>query len=154
MFAASLTHFRCADGAPAEEVFRRIGVQAQGPLNRPPGVARWVLRQGGQVIEMPELPGARVSLPACGGPACAAWVVELVPTSDAAERLDDGTTEALGASFFVTVGSANRPRDVAAPGETRALTTRWTLDAPEGEVWVVLRDQRGGETVRGARVGR
>lgn len=149
---ATIAHFRCVGGAPAEEVFRRVTVRTDGALNRPPAVARWVLRQGAREVVLPDLPGGWVALPACAARGCAAWSVEVTPTEDAAESAGDGSMETLGVSFFVSAGATERPRDVALPGEVRALTTRWTLGEGSGELWVVLRDQRGGETVRGVRV--
>lgn len=85
---------------------------------------------------------------------CPALTVAVGPAAGASELGADGAREALMASFYITEGSLSRPRDVAAPGELRALTARLTPARVPGETecWVVLRDQRGGSTMRQARV--
>lgn len=147
-----LGHWRCADGGYAEEVFRRIAVTPAGPRNRPPGIAGWALTRGDAAVSLPLEGDAAVTLPPCDRAECGPWSLRVRPAEDAAETLPDGGREALSASFFVTSGSTDRPRDTASPGAPRELAVRWTPSRSSAAVWVVLRDQRGGETARGATV--
>lgn len=142
----------CA-GSTGVEAFRRVTVRAVGALNLPPAVASWSARVGATDAAL----GATTVLraPACDRN-CATWTVSLVPADGAAESIDGATAESLMASFAVSDGDMDPPRDVAAPGEVRAMTARWTPSrvpsAGEVTLATVLRDQRGGETVRMARV--
>jgi len=150
---ARLGHWRCDDNTPAEEVFRRVRVTAEGPRNLPPAIASWEFARGDASVAVPPGDDASVTLPGCEGASCGSWTVRVRPADDAAERLPDGGREGLSASFYVTSGTTDRPRDTASPMEVRGLAVRWTPgSAASSEVWVVLRDQRGGEAARGARV--
>jgi hypothetical protein len=134
-------------------VFRRVRVVLDGPRNRTPGIASWEFARGDAAVVVPAGEDASVTLPACGAGACGPWTLRVRPAEGAAEALPDGGREALSASFYVTSGETDRPRDTARPGETRALAVAWTPGAASSsEVWVVLRDQRGGESARGAAV--
>ncbi len=150
-FDTSLGHFACAGGAPAAEAFRRLVVHAKGKLNRPPEIERWELVRGALVVR-PEASGEFV-LPRCDRTPCGAWTVRVVP-NDRASEVTAGVPEALVASFYATAGTIDPPRDAAAPGEVRPMTSRWIVADGLGspQVGVVLRDQRGGESVRIGRV--
>ncbi len=147
-------HWRCSDGTPAEEVFRRIRVTADGPRNRAPVIASWEFARGDASVAVPAEDDASVTLPGCDGGLCGVWSVRVRPAGDAAESLPDGGRELLSASFYVTEGTTDSPRAFADAGGASELAVRWTPRAgvASAEVWVVLRDQRGGETARGARV--
>ncbi len=147
----ALGHWRCDDGSAAEEVFRRVRVTETEPRNRPPTIAAWGFARGDASVMVPSGDDASVTLPGCDAGACGAWTVRVVPAAGSAEALPDGGREALSASFYVTSGTTASPRDTANPGEERELAVRWTPGAsPSSSVWVVLRDQRGGEAARGA----
>ncbi len=145
-------HYRCAEGGAALEAFRRVGVRETGPLNRAPAIARVELSRGGEVEPVDEAGG--VALTRCDAGACEPWEVRVVPAPGASEATPEGPRESLVASFYVTAGAMSRPRDASGAGEERPLVARWSL-AP-GSVapsfGVVLRDQRGGESVRVGRV--
>lgn len=149
---ATIGHFRCAGGSAAAEAFRRIIVRVDGDLNRPPGISRWELARG-EVIVRADASG-EFALPRCDAGACGAWVLRVVPVEGAAEETSASQREALVASFYATGGAIDPPRDGAAPGEVRPMTSRWVIaDGAEGlRLGVVLRDQRGGESVRMGRV--
>lgn len=147
-----LGHWRCADGTPAEQVFGRVRVTETRARNRPPAIAAVTLARG-DVAFTPDAADSGVVLPGCDGGSCGPWVLRVRPETDAAEAIPDGGREALSVSFYVTSGSTDRPRDTARPGELRELTAQWTPGVEvRSEVWVVLRDQRGGETARGVTV--
>jgi hypothetical protein len=130
-------------------VFRRVTVRATGPLNRPPAIAAWT---AGSAVALDD--GATVTLPslnACAGD-CAAVTLTVTPAADAAEAFDGGS-ESLLASIYVSSGSVSPPRVVNDPGVTAPMVARWTpgrvvAGGEVARVWAVLRDQRGGETVR------
>lgn len=151
-FQRSLGHWRCDDGTWAEEVFRRVRVTQSEPRNRPPRIAMWRLAHGSTGVSVPLEEDASVTLPACAGRACETWTIRVLPTAGSAEALTDGGRESLSVSFYVTSGFTDRPRDTGQPGEEREFTTRWTPSRSPSSVWVVLRDQRGGECARGVRV--
>ncbi len=144
-------HFRCAGGLPAEEAFRRIVVRAEGELNEPPSILRWELVRADAIVR-PDAMGD-IALPRCESEPCGAWVVRVVPIEGAAETTGS-QDEALVASFYATAGELDPPRDAAAPGEVRPMTSRWVVAEGVGymQLGVVLRDQRGGESVRVGRV--
>mgnify|MGYP003338253312 CR=1 FL=1 len=109
-----------------------------------------MLARGDASVSLPLAGDAVVSLPPCAGSPCGPWTLGVRPAEDSAEALPDGGREALSASFFVTSGSTDRPRDTGIPGEVREFAVRWIPAGSSSTVWVVLRDQRGGETARGA----
>lgn len=147
-------HWRCSDGTYAEEVFRRIRVTADEPRNRTPAIASWEFARGDASVTVPAEDDASVALPGCESALCGVWSVRVRPAGDAAEPLPDGGRELLSASFYVTSGATDSPRAFADAGDVPELAVRWTPEAGvvSAEVWVVLRDQRGGEAARGARV--
>ncbi len=147
-----IAHWRCDDGSPAEEVFRRLRVTTVEPRNRPPAIASWEFARGDASVTVPAEDDASVALPGCERGLCGVWSVRVRPAGDAAESLPDGGTERLSASFYVTSGATDSPR--AFTSDVPELAVRWTPEAgvASAEVWVVLRDQRGGESARGARV--
>lgn len=129
------------------ESFRRISVRSEGPLNQPPAIARWTLHETSLTS-----PRASVSgLPRCASN-CPALTLSVVPSEGSAEATPEGPRETLLASFFTTGGRLEPPRDAAGPGELRPLTARFTppsIPLAEGlRLWVLLRDQRGGEAFR------
>lgn len=153
VLSRALGHWRCDDGTLAEEVFRRVTVTEREPRNRPPAIAAWGFARGDASVMVPPGDDASVTLPGCDGGSCGPWTLRVVPAAGSAEALPDGGREALSASFYVTSGATSQPRDTATPGEERELAVRWTPgSASPSSVWVVLRDQRGGEAARGAAV--
>jgi hypothetical protein len=140
----------CPSGM-GSEAFRRVTVRAAAPLNRPPAIAAWTLDVAGSPIALDD--GASVtvtSLAACAGD-CAAISFTLTPAADAAERFSGGS-ESLLASIYVSSGSVSPPRVVNDPGVVAPMVAQWRPGRVAGgevaRVWAVLRDQRGGETVR------
>lgn len=138
----------CPGGA-GSEVFRRVTVRATAPLNRPPVIAAWT---AGTTVALDD--GAAVTLPAlsaCEGN-CPAVTLTVTPSADAAEAFDGGS-ESLLASIYVSSGSVSPPRLANDPGVVAPMVARWTparvvAGREVARVWAVLRDQRGGETVR------
>ncbi|MBK8691290.1 MAG: hypothetical protein IPN17_03015 [Deltaproteobacteria bacterium] len=135
----------CPQGV-GSEAFRRVTVRATGALNRPPPIAAWTLDQSGRSIPLED--GASVT----AGPLS----LTLTPGDGAAEAFDGGS-ESLMASVYVSTGSVAPPRVVTEPGVVAPMAFRWTpgrvLSGGEvARVWAVLRDQRGGETVRSVTV--
>ena len=141
------------------EATRRVSVRSSGALNQVPRVAGWALRCGDATVALPGVPHTEPVELRLRPADCARWTLAVTPASGAAERADDGTSETLMASFFTSGGRLDRPRDIAAAGEVRTLQALWTPPAlTDGGttqnpwIWVVLRDQRGGETVLEARL--
>lgn len=141
------------------EATRRVTVRSSGVLNRVPRVAGWALRCGDATVPLPGVPRSEPVELRLRPADCARWTLAVTPASDAAERTDDGTSETLMASFFASGGRLDRPRDIAAAGEVRTLQALWTPPAladggttQDPQIWVVLRDQRGGETMLEARL--
>lgn len=140
------------------EATRRVTVRSSGALNQVPRIEGWSLSCGESVVPLPGEVTEPVELPP--RPAnCASWTLAVTPASDAVERTDDGSAETLMVSFFASRGRLDRPRDIAAAGEVRTLQARWTPPAvtdggvaQDPWIWVVLRDQRGGEAVREVRL--
>lgn len=116
--------------------FRRVGVRADGALHTPPELQAVTLRQGDRAV-----------LVAAG---------DEVGVTDASFRVEVQGEAAAGAgplmaSFFATGGVFDPPRAVSpAP-----LVSRWSPRGAEGgEIWVLLRDARGGVRARTFRVRR
>lgn len=135
----------CPEGV-GSEAFRRVTVRATGALNRPPPIAAWTVDQSGRSTPLED--GATVP----PGPLS----LTLTPGDGAAESFDGGS-ESLMASVYVSTGSVAPPRVVTEPGVVAPMAFRWTpervLSGGEvARVWAVLRDQRGGETVRSVTV--
>lgn len=128
---------RLRAGDDRVEAFRRITVRADGALNRPPAIASVALLAGTTRVTVEE--GATVEVPAAG------LRVEVTPADDARELRPDGARELLTASFLAGAGAFDPPR---ALGEG-ALRASWR-DGAAGSVrmWAVLRDDRGGASVR------
>ena len=141
----------CPEGDGSES-FRRVTVQAQAALNEPPSIGGWTLEQAGRSIALED--GATVgvgSLIGCTGD-CAALTLSLTPAPGASERFG-GTAESLLGSIYVSSGSVSPPRVVMDPGTEVPMVMHWTpgrvvLGGEVAQVWAVLRDQRGGESVR------
>lgn len=139
--------YQC-EGSDGVEVFRRVGVRREGALNAPPAIASVTL-DGRELLD-----GATLVLPRCEG-ACAPLTVSVTPRGDAVETSPEGEPEALLLSVYVTGGSVSPARDAATRGELRVMSTRWTPPLQgQHRAWVVLRDQRGGESVVSARFSR
>ncbi len=151
VFDAALGHFICVEGTPAAEAFRRVVVRTDGDLNQPPEISRWELMRGALVVR-PD-PSGEIALARCERVRCDPWILRVLPVDGAAEATA-GQREALVASFYSTAGTIDPPRDSAAPGEVRPMASRWVVTDGLGspQVGVVLRDQRGGESVRIGRV--
>lgn len=116
--------------------FRRVGVRTDGPLHAPPILRSVTLRQGEQVTAVDEGQELRVG--------SEAFRVEV--QGEAAEGAGP-----LTASFFAAGGVFDPPRAVA----PAALVSRWSPGgAGQVEVWVLLRDARGGVRARAFRVSR
>ncbi|MDB4929589.1 MAG: hypothetical protein JWM10_2073 [Myxococcaceae bacterium] len=138
------------------EAFRRVTVRATAPLNRPPAIAECTATFAGSSAALGD--GASVALPslaACAGD-CPAVTLTVLPGADAAETFDGGR-ESLLASIYVSSGSVSPPRLVNDPGVVAPMVARWTpgrvvAGGEVARVWAVLRDQRGGETVRAVTV--
>jgi hypothetical protein len=116
--------------------FRRVGVRTDGPLHVPPELRAVTLRQGEQVTVAGEGQEIRVT--------SAAFSVEVQAET---------ATEAgpLMASFFASAGAFSPPRAVS----PAALVSRWIPGGEDQvEVWVLLRDARGGVRARTFRVRR
>lgn len=131
----------CPEGN-GSEAFRRVTVRASGPLNRPPPIAAWTLEQSGRSVPLED--GVAVS----PGPLS----LTLTPGDGAAEAFDGGSESLMG-SVYVSSGVVAPPRVVTEPGVVAPMAFLWTpgqvLSGGEvARVWAVLRDQRGGETVR------
>lgn len=123
-------------GGERISAFRRVGVRAEGVLHVPPRLRAVTVRQGEQVVVVVE--GQEVSV----NPA--AFTVEVQGEAAA----DAGP---LMASFFASAGIFDPPRVVSPSG----LSSRWSPGAAERvEVWVLLRDARGGVRARSFRVRR
>lgn len=141
----------CPQGI-GSEAFRRVTVRATTDLNRPPPIAGWTLDRAGSPIALEDRAAVMVdSLAACEGD-CPALTLTLTPAADAAERFD-ATAESLLASVYVSSGAVSPPRAVTDPGVVAPMIARWTpgrvvRGGEVARVWAVLRDQRGGETVR------
>ncbi len=116
--------------------FRRVGVRTDGPLHVPPTLRSVTLRQGEQVTAVSDGLELRVQ--------SAEFRVEV--QGEAAEGAGP-----LTASFFAAGGVFDPPRAVA----PAALVSRWSPGgADRVEVWVLLRDARGGVRARTFRVSR
>ena len=127
-------------------------MRAQETLNVPPAIGRWTLEHAGRSISLED--GATVAV-GCAGD-CAALTLTLTPAAGASERFD-GTAESLLGSVYVSSGSVAPPRVVMDPGIEAPMVARWTpgrvvLGGEVARVWAVLRDQRGGESVRSVTV--
>lgn len=145
-------------GSSFVEATRRVTVRSSGALNQVPRIEGWSLSCGEAVVPLPGEVTQPVELP-LRPVDCPSWTLAVTPASDAVERADDGSAETLMASFFASRGRLDRPRDIAAAGEVRTLQARWTPPpvtdggvTQDPWIWVVLRDQRGGETVREVRL--
>lgn len=113
----------------AVEAFRRVAIRAEGPLAVPPEIARVRVEQGDAAVEIVE--GARLDVGS--GP----LRVELLPSAVS----DAGLT----ASFLTRGGRFDPPRLVGAG----PLASRWSAEGPgDYPMWVVLRDERGGVSLR------
>jgi hypothetical protein len=116
--------------------FRRVGVRGDGVLHVPPALRTVTLRQGETVTPAGEAQEIRVT------PAAFSVDVQAEVVPGAAP---------LTASFFASAGAFDPPRAVS----PAALGSRWN---PGGsgrvDVWVVLRDARGGVRARTFRVRR
>ncbi len=135
---------RCG-GTEGFEAFRRLTVSAEGPWPPPPAVLTWTLSRGDRRVSLAESPATVSGLGACAGD-CPAW--EVAVTADPARLHPEAR---LLASFLATSGVYSRPRDALAEGESlRPLTAGFVPERVPGEVrvWVVLRDQQGGEDAR------
>lgn len=143
-------HYACPSPEGIEAV-RRVTVRAGGGLNQDPGVTLAWVGDGGARVPLSTDGGAPGVGTVCAGGTCTALAFGAQPAADAAEALMDGGREALQASFYATAGTVDLPRVVGAPGSTDALVSQWT--PPTGSpgtvvrLWVVVRDQRGGDTV-------
>ena len=116
--------------------FRRVGVRTEGALHVPPELRAVTLRQGEQVTVAGEGQEIRVT--------SAAFTVEVQ-----AEVVTGAGP--LTASFFASGGAFDPPRAVS----PAALGSRWSPGGTERvDVWVVLRDARGGARARTFRVQR
>jgi hypothetical protein len=130
------------------EAFRRLTVAPEGPLHPPPRIAAWTLSRGDRSVALTD---DRPTVPAntpCAGD-CPAWTVTV--TADPAQLHPEAR---LLVSFLGTTGTYSRPRDALADATLRPLTAGYVPGRVPGEarLWVVLRDQQGGEDVREARV--
>ncbi len=109
--------------------------------------AAWTLSRGDRTVALtddrPVVPAAP-----CAGD-CPAWTVTV--TADPAQLHPEAR---LLVSFLGTTGTFSRPRDALADAMLRPLTAGYVPERVAGEarLWVVLRDQQGGEDVREARV--
>jgi len=116
-------------GGDAVEAFRRIAIRAEGPLAVPPEIVRVRVEQGDAAVEVVE----GVSLDVEAGP----LRVELLPSAVS----DAGLT----ASFLTRGGRFDPPRVVG----VGPLSSRWSAEGPGiYPMWVVLRDERGGVSLR------
>lgn len=116
--------------------FRRVGVRADGVLHVPLELRAVTVRQGEQATAASEGQEIRVS--------SAAFRVEV----QAAAQTGAGP---LTASFFASGGAFDPPRAVS----PAALEARWIPGGAERvDVWVVVRDARGGVRARTFRVRR
>lgn len=149
---ASTGRWGCPEDAGVE-AFRRITVRAEGALNHPPSIATWTAQLSNGSVTLGE--GIVLRGRACAGD-CAPVTLSLSPASGSAEPVEGEAPEALMTSFVSSDGELTPPRDVAAPGVVRAMTARWTPSrvpsTDDVTLGVVLRDQRGGEATRVARV--
>lgn len=140
--------FQCSEDNGVE-VYRRVGVRTHGVLNHPPAIVSATIDDH-EVTE-----NATVTVVGCDG-GCAPTRVSVTPANDAVEMVEGELSEALLLSVYVTAGSVSPVRDAAMHGELRRMSVRWTPPAqsPELRLWIVLRDQRGGESVRIVKVRR
>ncbi len=116
--------------------FRRVGVRGDGVLHVPPALRAVTLRQGEAVTVAGE--GQEI------GVTSAAFSVEVQ-----AEAVTGAGP--LTVSFFASAGAFAPPRAVS----PAALVSRWSPGVSERvDVWVVLRDARGGVRARTFRVRR
>ena len=141
----------CPHGV-GSEVFRRVTMRATAPLNQPPPIADWSLSHGGSPVALTD--GAVVSLDGLSECAenCPPLALTLSPSPTASEAFAE-TPESLLGSVYVTSGSVSPPRVANEPGSAAPMAFRWTptmvvRGREVARVWAVLRDQRGGETVR------
>jgi hypothetical protein len=144
---------RCGENQVGVGAFRRVRARAEGALNRPPIVNRWeITTPDGAVVNLAG--DAAVAIPWCSVEPCTAMTQRVVVAPASVEVLDNGERESLSVAFYATAGVLDRPRDVANPGEVRPMTARWTPSPTErtATLAMVLRDQRGGEVVRVARL--
>lgn len=113
--------------------------------NQNPTITGWTLDTQPQDL-------ARV--PRCVSAPCAAHSVSVRPEPLSAETLPEGTRELLTLSVYAGAGTLDRPRVIttqeAPEGVQGVLTVQWTAPPVAGlvRVWFVLRDDRGGVTVR------
>ncbi|MFO0630859.1 MAG: hypothetical protein U0325_35250 [Polyangiales bacterium] len=115
--------------------FRRVGVRGEGVLHVPPELREVVVRQGARASSVVEGDTIRVD--------AESFVVEV-------RGIAAPGAEPLTASFFASRGAFDPPR-VVSPA---ALASRMGAGAGSMDVWVVLRDSRGGVRARAFRVAR
>lgn len=151
LIAPAEGRLECSDGSGSES-FRRVTVHAQAPLNEPPAIGAWTVEHAGRLSSLEDGTTVRVgSLVGCAGD-CASLTLTLTPAPGASERFGE-TTESLLGSVYVSSGSVSPPRVVRDPGTEVPMVMHWTpgrviLGGEVAQVWAVLRDQRGGESVR------
>lgn len=129
------------------QAFRTVTVRMSEPLNHNPAIAQVLL--DGVVVNENDV----VQRAACGGDAgtCSGVSIKVIAAPGAVELRSDGTPETLLLSFFGTLGRFDRPRAVGQDndplGIEGALSATWTPSegATRTQVWLVLRDGRGGD---------
>ncbi len=148
VYDPAIGHAACASPEGIEAV-RRIALHPSPPWNNNPGIASAWVGDGGSRFIFTD--GGTPTLGHCVGSGCPAWTLGVQPAPGAAEALPGGGAETLEASYYSTLGTLDVPRAIGTAGSSAALTVHWTPPTgPSGQrvnFWVVLRDQRGGDTV-------
>ncbi len=150
VFDPALGHYHCASPEGLEAI-RRVTVRVTEPLNHDPGITgAWVGDGAARVSVAPD--SGTPAVQGCRADPCAVIPFGVQPSPDAAEPLSGGGAETLEASYYATAGTVDPPRVLGTAGGVDALIAHWT--PPQGatagtlvRLWVVLRDQRGGDTV-------
>jgi hypothetical protein len=143
------------------QAVRRIVVKSAPPLNTNPTIAKFEVDN--RDVLAPDAVTFEVKPCHDSDKEKCSFTVAVTAAQNSTEKRDDGENETLLASFFATAGTFDRPRAVASEqfplGGKDSLSAEWT--PPGGEtiprsgrvqIWCVLRDGRGGESVQSVNV--